>query len=311
MQISTHRDPPLQDVAPRDTTPKRRILCATDLGARSRRAMQRTALLAQRMDAEALFVHAVSDKLSGRVLRTKASRTYSRLATECRLLMKQTPHEAMVQMGKPRDALIDAARDYKPDLIVMAPPKRRRLDALIGTTAEKIIRTTACSVLLAGTAPERDYERIILATDLTSTSQHVTRTAAEMGVLTDADIWIVHAMRPPHQDIANADDIDDAEATLHHAELQAAVEHDVRRSLDEAGVDLERVRISAEPARPMHAIRDAMEQARPELLVIGVSRWFALKRMLIGSVADQVFRSANCDVLAIAPASDQKWLYAA
>ncbi len=54
---------------------------------------------------------------------------------------------------------------------------------------------------------------------------------------------------------------------------------------------------------PAPAIREVLEHERPELLTIGASRWFLLKRLLIGSVADNLLRSGHCDVLVI-PARD-------
>lgn len=314
MQMSTHRDEVLQSAAFVPDVPVRRILCATDLTLRSERAMKRTALLAQRTNAQAFFVHAVSDKLSGRVLRMKVSRAYARLTSESKRVMKHAPYEvtAAVQLGKPLEAVIAAAHDYKPDLIVMAQPKRRRLDAMIGTTAERVVRSTGCSVLLTSGSAERAYERVVLATDLTSTSEHVTRTAMEMGVLADAETWVLHAFGLPYHDIGTSGSFDPADGVARQDQWHSAARRDVLRSLDEVGADLARVHILTEQASAPSAIRRALDEVQPELLVIGVSRWLAIKRILVGSVADQVFRSASCDVLAIAPsAAEKKWLYAA
>jgi nucleotide-binding universal stress UspA family protein len=216
-----------------------------------------------------------------------------------------------VQLGRPLEALIAAARDHAPDLIVMARPKRRRLDGMIGTTAERVIRSTGRSVLLVGTTAERAYERMILATDLTSTSEHVTRTIVSMGLLQNADAWVVHAFGLPYHNFAT-DEFNNIESSVRQEDWHATARRDVLRSLDDTGVDLARVHVSTELARPLTAIRHAMDQVQPELLVIGVSRWFALKRMMTGSVADQVFRSVDCDVLAVSPPpSERKWLRAA
>src|SRR5690606_35242639 len=76
--------------------------------------------------------------------------------------------------------------------------------------------------------------------------------------------------------------------------------------LQHAGIDLERVHVSTEQARPLALIERAMAEVRPELLVIGMSRWIALKRLLASSVADQVLRSVRCDVLAIPPSRSEK-----
>lgn len=51
-----------------------RLLCATDLTPRSDDAMRRAAVLAKQMNAEVLFVHAVSEARSGRVMRMKMNR---------------------------------------------------------------------------------------------------------------------------------------------------------------------------------------------------------------------------------------------
>jgi nucleotide-binding universal stress UspA family protein len=294
--------------------PKPRILCATDLSARSERAMQRTALLARQMNAEAFFVHAVNDSLAGRVLRSKVNRAYARLTFQSERLMKHAPENAMaaVQLGKPVDVLIAAAREYNPDLIVLAQPKRRRLEAIVGTTAERIIRGTHCSVLLVSNSAERAYERALLATDLSSTSAHVTRTAVNMGVLKNAYMWVVHAFGMPYHDLAAADNLDHIEDMARQINWHSMARQDVLRSLDDAGVDLTRVHVSTELARPLTAIRRALDAGQPELLIIGVGRWLALKRLLVGSVAHQVLRSVNCDVLAIAPPpAERKWLQAA
>jgi nucleotide-binding universal stress UspA family protein len=228
--------------------------------------------------------------------------------------MKHAPENATaaVRIGTPVDAVIAAAREHKPDLVVMARPKPRYLEAVIGTTAERIIRGTGCSVLLVSNAAEQSYERVVLATDLSATSLHVTRTAADMGVLRDADTWVVHAFGLPHQDIATRDNFDYIEGIAQQINWHSTARRAVLRNLDDAGLDLARMQVSTELGRPLAAIRRVMDHRQPELLVIGVSRWFALKRILVGSVADQVLRGVDCDILAVAPPpTPRKWLQAA
>src|SRR5690606_17297047 len=171
---------------------------------------------------------------------------------------------ALIQMGKPIDGVIAAAREFKPDLIVMAQPKRRRLDAMIGTTAERVIRATGCSVLLTAGDAERPYERVVLATDLSPTSMYVTRKAVEMGVLRSAETWFVHAFGLPYHDIATSDSfsVDQynmVDGLARQDQWHSAARRDVLRSLDEAGADLDRVHILTEQASAPNAIRRALE----------------------------------------------------
>ena len=308
MQIGAHHNQTNHLTAAAAGRPQPQLLCATDLTARSERAMQRVGLLARQMNAKVFFVHAVDDSASGRVVRMKVNRAYARLVSESERAMKHAPHDATaaVRLGKPLEVVIAAAREYKPDLIVMATPKHRRLDALIGTTAERIIRSTGHSVLVVGSTAARTYERVVLATDLTSKSEHVTRTIVDMGMLKNAHAWFVHAFDLPYHHVAAVG------AFNARRGIANDTRRDVLKTLGDAGADLGRVHVLTDQARPLGAIERAMERVQPDLLVIGVSRWFALKRILIGSVADQVFRGVNCDILAISPSPPgKKWLHAA
>lgn len=286
------------------TLSKRRLLCATDLGLRSNRAVQRTGLLAQQMNAEAMFMHALDDSVPGRVFRMKANRARQRLAAEGERAMKHAAHDAIasVRLGKPLEAIVASAKECKPDLIIMARHRRRRLDAVIGTTAERVIRSTHHSVLLVSGDAERAYERVVLATDLSSSSVHTAQTMREMGMLNSASAWAMHAFGPPYQELIPAGNLNAHETMMHSKASREVIQRDVLHSLADAGVDLDRVEVLAERARPM----DGVERAQADLLVIGVSRWIALKRILLSSVADQVFRKVNCDILAIVPPSFQK-----
>jgi len=239
VQIGTPVHETWQRMAVTAGMPRPRVLCATDLTPRSDRAMQRAALLAGQVDADVHFVHAINDKLAGRVLRSKVNRANTRLASHSRHLMQHTPERvtAEVQLGNPMDIVIAAAREYNPDLIVIARPKRRRLDAMLGTTAERIIRATGCSVLLVGNAAEQPYQRTVLATDLSSASAHVTRTAVVMGMLKDAHTWVVHAFGLPYHDIATADNFDPNDGVSAKAMWHSTARRNVLRSLDDAGVD--------------------------------------------------------------------------
>lgn len=252
-------------------------------------------------------MHTLDDSVPGRVFRMKANRARQCLIGQGERAMKHAAHDAIasVRVGKPLEAIVASAKEYKPDLIIMARHRRRRLDVLIGTTAERVIRSTHHSVLLVSGDAERAYERVVLATDLSSSSVHTAQTMREMGVLNNASAWAVHAFGPPYQEFILAGSLNAQETMLRKASSEIIQRH-VLLSLADAGVDLGRVEVLAEQARPIDGVERALDRVQADLLVIGVSRWIALKRILLGSVADQVFRKVNCDILAIVPPSFQK-----
>ena len=180
---------------------RRRLLCAVDLTERSDEAMRRTALLAKQLNAHVMFMHAVDDSHSGRVIRMKVNRAYVRLHALSERVMRGASADTIVsvRLGKPLDAIAETARDWTPDLIVMAAPRRRRLDLILGNTAERVIRNTDCPVLVVRRPALSAYNGVVLATDLSITAEHTARTAGDVGVLENGIACVVHAFGAPNQ----------------------------------------------------------------------------------------------------------------
>lgn len=290
------------DATPRESREPiavQRILCATDLTTRSENAVRRATLLAKQLNAEILFVHAVGETHAGRVLRMKIARSQAQLLSLAERAKKEGAcgADVSVSVGSPIQAIVTTANDWKPDMIVMARPRHHRLDAVIGTTAERVIRATHRSVLLVSPRGVTPYRNVVLATDLTKTSIRVARIAAAIGVLKDAYTWIVHAFAPPYHGLVPVDV--EEQIAAHRRHWRGVLSRELLQKLSLEGIDLSRVEVVVEAARPCDAIEQAIQESGSELVIIGTSRWFTLKRMVFGSVADQIFRRLPCDILAI------------
>jgi nucleotide-binding universal stress UspA family protein len=281
--------------------PRRRLLCATDLAPRSDRAVRRAALLAKQMNADVLFVHVVSDRQSERVMRLKGNRARVRLTLQAEKAMAHAPEACSVEihMGRPLKVIAQVAKEWDADMIILTAPVSRRYELVLGTTAERIIRSVDCPVLIVNREPESQYSQVAVATDLSMTSVRVAQAVSRMGLLGSAYAWFVHAFDPPHTGLLADEGAVTKQLEDYKSKWQRLVAAQLSPDLAAAGFDLAKVRISAEPARPLDAIEHIIEETRPELLVIGTSRWFMLKRMLMNSVAHQVLSKVRCDILAV------------
>ena len=202
--------------------------------------------------------------------------------------MSHAPQGAKVSVrnGTLIQAIKDAACEWEPDLIVMARPRQRALDLILGTTAERVIRATRRPVLIVSATTQHKYRNVLLATDMSDVSVHVARTLMSMGMLEEAYTWIVHPL--------------DAVAA-YRQQWRRVLGAELLQRMSAEGVDLSRVDVVVEPARAIAALQKSLQTSHPELLVIGTGRWSRLKRILFESVADHVQRRVECDVLAIAP----------
>lgn len=284
------------------------LLCASDLTPRSDHAVLRTALLARQMNTKALFLHAVGGLQSGRVIRMKVNRARARLLSQSERAMLHAPQDAevSVRLGKPLPVIAAAAAEWNPELIVMAAPRRRRLDFVIGTTAERVLRATRRCALIVSGAATHPYQNVVVTTDLSQPTSHVARTVAGLGLLDNDYTWLVNAFEPPYQGKIAMQGQVDGQLAQYKRVWRETAGREVTRELAREGVDAARVYVTAEPAHPFAAIERVLELAQPELLVIGVSRWVMLERLFFGSVADEVLRKVNCDILAISPPANRK-----
>lgn len=280
---------------------RKRLLCASDMTPRSDRAVKRAAILAKQMNADVLFVHVVSDQQPERVMQLKANRARVRLMVQAERAMAHAPESARVEihLGKPLKVISEIAKQCSADMIVLAAPIARRYEKFMGTTAERILRSVSCPVLFVSSEPIAEYTQVAVATDLSKTSVRAAQAVARMGILDGAYSWFVHAFDPPLNGMTADESTAAKQLETYKRQWSALVHAQLIPELEDVGFDLSRVSVSAEPARPLDAIEHIVEKVHPELLVIGTSRWFMLKRMLLSSVAHQVLSRVSCDILAV------------
>lgn len=290
------------------TLVRRRILCASDMTPRSERAIRRAAMVARQMNAEVLFVHVVGDRQPGRVVNLKANRARVRLMLQAERAMAHAPEMARVEihLGKPMKVIAQLAKEWDADLVVLAAPVPRRYERLLGTTAERIIRSVDRPVLVVSAEADTDYAQVAIATDLSLTSVRAAQAVARMGLVEKAHSWIVHAFDPPDRGMSAEARMTPEQVEAYKQQWEQLVTSQLTPDLTAAGFDLARVRILAQPAPPLAAIEEILEKTQPDLLVIGTSRWPALKRMLDRSVAHQVLSNVRCDILALSASSAQR-----
>jgi universal stress protein E len=263
-----------------------RMVCATDLTARSDFALGRAVLLAQQTGARLTLVHALDARRPERQLRAQVNRAYVQLLSKVDRAFGSASAaiDIAVRPGRPLDAIVKVASDSNADLVMLAAPQARRRDSIIGTTAERLLRAIRRPVLVVHRGAQSSYRRIAMAVDLSNASLPMIQAAARLGVLDDAETTVLHATRAPYQGMHGWQDY----ALLRlHAMLTAAE------------MDLQRTKALVRADSPAAAIRQVLEQEQPELLTIGASRWLLIKRLLLGSVTDSLLRTAMCDVLVI------------
>jgi universal stress protein E len=278
----------------------RRIVAATDLSARST-AWLRAAALARQTGARLTLLHVIDPRLSERVARRRANRAYVEMLSQADRTFGATAGfiDVVVRRGRVRGTIARIADETAADLIVVAAPKARRLDSIVGTTAERLVRTAKRPVLVVRREMQGNYRSVAIAVDICSASLPMLRTAASLGALDSASTTIVHAVHPSHDDMLRSVGLDGSAIDRYQLSAQEGARQRLQTMITDAGLPPERTDVIVRSDSAAAAISAVLEQQRAELLVVGASRWFLLKRLLIGNVADRLLRAAECDVLVI------------
>jgi nucleotide-binding universal stress UspA family protein len=126
-----------------------KLMCATDLWARSDLALQKALWLSEVTDAQLLLLHVVDGELPLRIAGRKAD--LARGALEWRLrdtaALSQRP-AISVRVGNPQQTIIKVARDWRADMVVLGAASARVFDRIRGTTAERLASAARCPALV-------------------------------------------------------------------------------------------------------------------------------------------------------------------
>ena len=130
-----------------------RILCATDFGRWSLRALDVARQIAQENDADLYVVNicpTMPVPLGGNVTGTPEAEAEARakLAEVTAKRLAGVPHELIVMTGKPAERIAQLQAALMIDLIVMGTQGRSGVPRFfLGSVADRIVRSAACPVM--------------------------------------------------------------------------------------------------------------------------------------------------------------------
>lgn len=138
-----------------------------------------------------------------------------------------------------------------------------------------------------------DYQRILVAIDLTDEAPEVLRKAQELATNNGAALELLHVVEPVGY--AYGGDL-----PLDLSDLQKQLEDNARSKLDEYGdhygVEADNRHVIV--GRPGSEVRRQAEEREADLIVIGSHGRHGIQ-LLLGSTANSVLHGAVCDVLAV------------
>lgn len=289
----------------------KRILVATDFSTRSDRALRRATLLARQYSAEIAVVHVINDDQPSRLMKAEEREARNLLdglaATVSEIDRLQC--ETRLMLGEPFQAIAEMAEAASADVIVMGPHRLQALrDVFIGTTIERTIRHSHRPVIMANAVPAGHYDRILVATDLSDGSSKAIAKARKLGILDHTETLVVHAFDVPAQSMMIRSSMTMDQLKDYVAEQEERAADEVREFLEKIELRPSRSIVQLIELSAPETIRDCVRKQKADLVVVGTHGRTGLAKFFLGSVAEEILRRSEVDVLVVPCASDFKRL---
>lgn len=280
--------------------PLEQVLVATDFSGAAMRAIQRAAGLPFGPGATLTVLHVLRSGC-GAADRADATRGLAEAASVAAGVVTATGRtgvEVVTHMaeGTPFEEIVRAARDAASELVVVGRHGERTFrELLLGSTAERVIRTGETPVLVVTAPPAASYERPLVAVDCSESSRCALELAWRIVGPRTSGLEIVHAYDTISESALRRAEIFGEAARRYRVEAQRRAQTAIDAFLAAGASRPATIVLREGDARG--AILDVAVQHDADLLALGTHGRAGPVRVLIGSVAEAVIRAAHCDVL--------------
>lgn len=207
--------------------------------------------------------------------------------------------ERHLLQSSPSIAIGESARTLGADLIVMGTRGNTGLKhVLLGSVAERTVRTAACPVLTlkADSAGDSAWRRILVPVDFSKHCDAALDLAIDLARENQGELQLLHAYELPVS-VTMAYGVAIPQ-TVWEGVQEAGAQRlaEVASRVEKAGI---RVTTAQRTAPAADAISEAAATEHSDLIVMATRGLTGFKHVLLGSVAERVLRTAPCPVLTL------------
>lgn len=276
------------------------IVMATDLSARSDRALERAISIAQVHDADLTIVHVVDDELPESLAdahesaaRLTIQRDVDRLVTG-----DGSRVSTKVVFGQAYVDILEISEKAEADLIVLGMHRENMLkDMFRGTTVERVIRVGNIPVLLVKDRVIAPYQRAMVGVDFSVYSRRAVEFAVKF--VPEGQFYLVHAYDVPFKGFLYGQDTRREVSKQQQAKFDQMIEGEMATFLSSLEGNPPRLERIMKEGMARQVVDNQVTQLKPDLLVIGTHGRTGAAHAFLGSVAEDILKNPPCDVLVV------------
>jgi len=282
-----------------------RLLAATDFSAPANHAVERAAMITKESGATLNLLHVVSfgplEKLRKLVQDASAAlqqrileAAHSRLIAQAGTLAKRYGISADVRVIS--GSLLNELQDASADMVICgARGESFMRHALLGSTAERMLRRTRRPVLVVKQAAHESYSTVLIPVDFSSSSLRAIKQA--QAIAPQAEIILLHAYEVPFEGQLRYASVDDAIINEYLLAARREATACMEALCREAGLGLDEARYVLVHGDPSACVIEQEQVQSADLIVMGKHGENLIEELLLGSVTKHVLIESQCDVL--------------
>lgn len=208
--------------------------------------------------------------------------------------LKPIPSKTLVEVGDPRDLILEAEERENPDLVVIGSHKKGLVEKiLIGSTAEKVVKHSVKPVLVIKGSEPTFGKKVLIAYDFSKTAEKTVEFALKFLKPFKVRVEILHIEEPIELPIVEK--IGEALYDRYREEKKKYLDK-LKERFSLEGFDVSTSFLSEkDPAQAI--VEHIKEDSDIELLVMGSRGLSGLKRILLGSTSTEVFKKVDIPIL--------------
>lgn len=285
------------------------FLAATDLSAPARHAAERAAALAGSIGASLALVHVASraplDQLR-QLLSAGDDDVEQELLDRLRLDLRglgEVIHQRYgvapalsVGIGDLLPSLLAEADALPADLLVLGARGASFLrHILLGSTAERLLSSARCPVLVVKQPPHEPYRHLLVPVDFSPIAARTLRLAAAL--VPNASLTVMHAYDVPFEGQLRYAGVDDAKIAHYRSLAASQARTRLDRLVEESGIDHSRINSLVVQGDVSQRILEQEQESDCDLIVVGKHGEGVFEELLLGSTTKHILAESQNDVL--------------
>jgi nucleotide-binding universal stress UspA family protein len=209
-----------------------------------------------------------------------------------------------IRVGKPYEQITNLARESNASLVIVGPHgDRPRPSKFLGTTAERIVRTSPVAVLVATNPPSGPPRNLLVPVDEMSVTPTLLEWTRQLADDFDADVTLLHVWsNAVYSHVASMS----YAAKAREADAREEISNELRdaglhwlREIARTGIQRDRVSAVVTHGKPGDATIQQASAMHADLIVLGRRGTGLVAPALLGSTVGTVLHGSSCPVLVV------------